>query len=32
MSCIDRFMIAVPTGNKQKFLEHASHFDPLFMA
>jgi len=31
MSYIDGFVIAVPTANKQKFIEHARHFDPLFI-
>ena len=32
MSYIDGFVIAVPTANRQKFIDHASHFDPLFIA
>ncbi len=31
MSYIDGFVIAVPTANRQKFIEHARHFDPLFI-
>jgi len=31
MSYIDGFVIAVPSANKQKFIEHARHFDPLFI-
>ena len=31
MSYIDGFVIAVPTVNKQKFIEHAQHFDALFI-
>ena len=31
MSYIDGFVIAVPTVNKQKFIEHARHFDSLFI-
>ena len=31
MSYIDGFVIAVPTANKQKFIERARHFDPLFI-
>ena len=31
MSYIDGFVIAVPTANKQKFIEHARHFDALFI-
>ncbi|MEC5218170.1 uncharacterized protein YbaA (DUF1428 family) [Actimicrobium sp. GrIS 1.19] len=31
MSYIDGFVIAVPTANKQKFIEHAQHFDALFI-
>ena len=31
MSYVDGFVIAVPTANKQKFIEHARTFDPLFM-
>jgi uncharacterized protein YbaA (DUF1428 family) len=30
-SYIDGFVIAVPTANKQKFIEHARHFDSLFI-
>lgn len=31
MSYIDGFVIAVPTANKQQFLEHARQFDPMFL-
>ncbi|MEP6874613.1 MAG: DUF1428 domain-containing protein [Burkholderiales bacterium] len=31
MSYIDGFVIPVPTGKKQKFIEHARHFDQLFI-
>ena len=31
MSYIDGFVIAVPTANKQQFIEHARHFDSLFI-
>ena len=31
MSYIDGFVIAVPTASKQKFIEHARHFDSLFI-
>jgi uncharacterized protein YbaA (DUF1428 family) len=31
MSYIDGFVIAVPTANKQKFIEHARHFDQMFI-
>lgn len=31
MSYIDGFVIAVPTANKDKFLEHARTFDPMFI-
>jgi hypothetical protein len=31
MAYIDGFVIAVPTANKQKFIEHARHFDSLFI-
>jgi len=31
MAYIDGFVIAVPTGNKQQFLDHASKIDPLFL-
>ncbi|MFY2764667.1 DUF1428 domain-containing protein [Arenimonas sp. MALMAid1274] len=31
MSYVDGFVIAVPTANKQKFIEHARHFDPMFL-
>lgn len=30
MAYIDGFVIAVPTENKDKFTEHARHFDALF--
>jgi uncharacterized protein YbaA (DUF1428 family) len=30
MSYIDGFVIAVPTANKQKFIEHARTGDPVF--
>ncbi|MBO6782467.1 MAG: DUF1428 domain-containing protein [Alphaproteobacteria bacterium] len=30
MSYIDGFVIAVPTANRQKFIEHASRADTLF--
>ena len=30
MSYIDGFVIAVPTANKQKFIEHASFVDTVF--
>lgn len=30
MSYMDGFVIAVPTANKQKFIDHARAFDPLF--
>ena len=30
MSYIDGFVIAVPTANKQKFIDHARHFDAMF--
>ena len=29
MSYIDGFVIAVPTANKQKFIEHARQLDPM---
>ena len=31
MSYIDGFVIAVPTANKQKFIEHARQFAPIFI-
>ncbi len=31
MSYIDGFVIAVPTADRQKFIEHARHFDALFI-
>ena len=31
MSYIDGFVMAVPTANKQKFIDHATTFDPLFI-
>ncbi len=31
MSYIDGFVIAVPTANKQKFIDHAEQFDALFI-
>lgn len=31
MSYIDGFVIAVPKANKQKFIDHASLADPVFM-
>ena len=31
MSYIDGFVIAVPTANKQQFIEHARHFDAMFI-
>jgi uncharacterized protein YbaA (DUF1428 family) len=31
MSYIDGFVIAVPTANKQKFIDHAQHFDAMFL-
>ena len=30
MSYIDGFVIAVPTANKQKFIDHAAMADPMF--
>ena len=32
MSYVDGFVIAVPTANKQKFIDYARTFDPLIMA
>lgn len=31
MSYIDGFVIAVPTANKQKFIDHAREFDKVFI-
>ena len=31
MSYVDGFIIAVPTANKQKFIDHARGFDPIFL-
>ena len=31
MSYIDGFVIAVPTANRQQFIEHARHFDAMFL-
>lgn len=31
MAYIDGFVIAVPTSNRQAFIEHARRFDPVFM-
>ena len=31
MSYIDGFVIAVPDANRQKFIDHARSFDPLFL-
>ena len=31
MAYIDGFVIAVPTTNKQKFLDHANEIDPIFL-
>lgn len=31
MSYIDGFVIAVPTASRQQFIEHARHFDALFI-
>jgi uncharacterized protein YbaA (DUF1428 family) len=31
MAYIDGFVIAVPTGNKQAFIDHAKQFDALFI-
>lgn len=31
MSYIDGFVIAVPTANKQKFIDFAGQFDPIFI-
>ena len=31
MAYIDGFVIAVPTANKQKFIDHARSLDPIFL-
>ena len=31
MAYIDGFVIAVPTANKQKFIDHAKTLDPIFL-
>ena len=31
MPYVDGFVLAVPTANKDKFLEHARKFDPVFL-
>ena len=31
MSYVDGFVMAVPNANKDKFIEHARTFDPVFM-
>ena len=31
MSYVDGFVIAVPTANKQQFIDHAAMFDELFL-
>jgi uncharacterized protein YbaA (DUF1428 family) len=31
MSYIDGFVIAVPTANRQQFIDHARHVDAMFM-
>ena len=31
MAYVDGFVMAVPTANKQAFIEHASKFDPMFI-
>ena len=31
MPYIDGFVIAVPTANRQQFIDHAQHFDGLFI-
>jgi uncharacterized protein YbaA (DUF1428 family) len=31
MAYVDGFVLAVPTANKEKFIEHARRFDPVFM-
>jgi uncharacterized protein YbaA (DUF1428 family) len=31
MAYVDGFVIAVPTANKQKFIDHARTFDPIFI-
>lgn len=30
MSYIDLYVMAVPVANKEKFIEHAKEFDPMF--
>ena len=31
MAYIDGFVMAVPTANKQKFLDYVREFDPIFL-
>ncbi len=31
MSYIDGFVIAIPTANKQQFIDHARQLDPIFL-
>lgn len=31
MAYVDGFVLAVPTANKQKFIDHAQEFDTLFL-
>ena len=31
MSYVDGFVIAVPTANREKFIDHARQFDPIFI-
>jgi uncharacterized protein YbaA (DUF1428 family) len=31
MSYVDGFVLAVPTANKQKFIDHAKQFDSMFI-
>ena len=31
MSYVDGFVMAVPTANKQKFIDYADKFDPMFI-
>lgn len=31
MAYVDGFVLAVPTANKEKFIEHARMLDPVFM-
>jgi len=31
MTYVDGFVIAVPTANKQQFIEHATHADSIFL-